>query len=221
MNDDERFTRLARLDPAAVADANKRLRVMSPDIRPVRDGAQLLGRARTVRCSEDFLAVIEALAEAQPGDVLVVDTGGSRAAVVGELFSIEAARRGLAGIVIDGGCRDTTTIKTLEMPVYATHSLPVSGSVSKLGEIGCPIDCGGVTVYPGEVLFGDDDGIVVLSDSELDEILPVAETIKRKETEVLRRMRGGESLLEMINLREHLDALRGGDTGSALRFLVD
>ena len=88
---------LLALDTSVLADVDKSLRVMGPALRPVARGRKLVGVARTVVAHEDFLTVIAALDASAPGEVLVVDTRGSRRAVLGELFSIEARRRGLAG----------------------------------------------------------------------------------------------------------------------------
>lgn len=212
-------SRLARIEPTHVADADKRLRVMDPGLRPVRGGLRLVGRALTVGCHEDFMSVIVALGRSQPGDVLVVDARGSRRAVAGELFSIEAARRGLAGLVVDGPVRDLVTLRTLDLPIYARSSNPLAGTARELGELGVPVTCGGVMVNPGDVLFGDDDGIVVASPAELAALLPAAEAIAAREEQAIARMRAGESLLDMLNAREHEAALRAGQD-SELKFTI-
>ncbi|MDP6182740.1 MAG: RraA family protein [Gammaproteobacteria bacterium] len=219
MDREEMFERLRRVDPAALADANKQLRVVSPEIRPLRSGLQLLGPAYTVRCEEDYLAVIAALEDAQPGDVLVIDTRGSRAAVVGELFSLEAARSRLGGIVIDGACRDISTITTLDLPVYARSVTPVSGAAKALGERQIKVVCGGVDVYPGDIVFGDDDGIVVVSPGELPELLMRAEEIKRIEEVVVEKLAEGTSLLSLLNYSQHRDRIEAGDRSTTLEFV--
>lgn len=218
MNPTELMTRLRGVDPAALADADKSIRVIAPEIRPVRLGLTLLGPAYTVRCTNDFFAIIAALDDAEPGDVLVVDTQGSTCAVVGELFSLEAERMGLGGIVIDGACRDVSTIRTLDLPVYARSITPVSGTVNTLGERQIPISCGGVPVNPGDILFGDDDGIIVATAQELEQLLVAAEAIKQTEIAVIDRVRAGESLLSVLNHREHAERLAAGDPSSKLQF---
>jgi regulator of RNase E activity RraA len=80
---------------------------------------QMVGRAHTVRFRDDFLTVIQALCDAEHGKVLVVDGGGGTRALAGELFATEAVRRKLAGIVIDGACRDTAKLTALHLPLYA------------------------------------------------------------------------------------------------------
>jgi len=114
------LARLAQLDCAAICDADKTIRVMDYGIRPISKRPKMVGIAHTVRCRDDFLSVIKGLEESVPGEVLVVDAGGSPTAVVGELFATEARRRGLAGIVVDGACRDTRTLQAmLDFSVYA------------------------------------------------------------------------------------------------------
>lgn len=154
------------------------------------------------------------------GEVLVIDTGASRRAVVGELFSLEAARRGLAGIVVDGPVRDTRTVRELDMPVYASAFCPCSGTATALTDTQCAIECGGVTVNPGDILVGDDDGIVIASADELIELVPIAREIERKETLLRERMAAGHPLVDMLNYREHFAAVARGET-SQLKFKLD
>lgn len=211
--------RLAQIDTASLADANKQLRVMDTAIRPVRAGLKLIGQARTVRCNNDFLTVIKALAESVAGEVLVIDTEGSRVAVAGELFSTEAARRGLAGLVIDGACRDTARLRTLDLPVYARSVLPLSGTTTTLFETQVPVRCGGVIVNPGDVVFGDDDGLIVATLDDLAAAVPLAEAIQAQEQIILERLAAGEGLLDMLNFDEHVQSVAAGRP-STLRFRV-
>lgn len=209
------------LDPAAFCDADKTIRVMSPDIARVNPGRKLIGPARTVRCFDDFLTIIEALDQASAGEVLVIDTQGTVRAVVGELFSLEAHRRGLAGIIIDGGCRDTETLAELDMPVYARHRTPVSGMVQNLHETQVSIICGNVTVHPGDIVFGDADGVVVMSEQQASELLPRAQEIKSTEQRAIAAMAAGRSLIDLTNFKQHAAAVRGGDKESRLSFTIE
>jgi RraA family protein len=211
---------LLELDCASFADADKSMRVMDSGLRAINSGVKLVGVARTVRCHEDFLAVIRALDAAQPGEVLVVDTQGSSRAVVGELFSMEAERRGLAGIIVDGPVRDVSTLRTLTLPVYARGLCPMSGTIRDLGALQVPVVCGGVAVNPGDIVMGDDDGLLVASAAELRALIPAAREVEARELKVRRLMAAGRSLTSMLSLAEHVEALQRG-VASKLTFKLD
>jgi regulator of RNase E activity RraA len=217
MNIEQLRERILKLDVASICDANKQIRIMDIEIKPLRLGMKLFGIARTVTCSNDYLTVIKALQEASAGEVLVIDCQNTRAAVAGELFSTEALRRGLGGIVTDGAVRDTPIIRTLDIPVYSRYINPMAGTATKVFETQIPITCGGVRVNPGDVLFGDDEGIVVATSSELAELIPIAEEIQLKEGAALVSMSKGGNLLDMLNFDEHFDKRKRGEE-SKLKF---
>ncbi len=230
MDSAEIIQRLAAVDSASLCDAHKSLqgtrkqlpdlRVPDPGIRPLRPGRKMVGAAHTVRCHNDFLAVIKGLKDSEAGDVLVVDSQGSQRAVAGGLFPTEGQRKGLAGIVIDGPCRDTATVTSLDIPYYARCSTPYAGTTTSHGETQIPVSLGGVTVNPGDIVFGDDDGLVVASAEDFETLLPIAESIVATEAVMMQRMNEqGISLLDMLNLDEHWTALDDGSE-SSLAFRV-
>jgi 4-hydroxy-4-methyl-2-oxoglutarate aldolase len=215
----ELIDRLHRVETSCVADADKSVRAIDTAIHPITNKERMIGIAHTVQCHEDFLTVLKALENAKAGDVLVIDTQNSVTAVAGELFASEAKRKGLAGIVIDGACRDTTALKQIGLPVYARSINPVSGMTQSIGKIGIPITCGGVNVSPGDLILGDQDGIVVMNENELIRILPLAEEIQQLETKLLNKIGSGESLLDLCNLSEHWNQ-REANRNSHLKFKI-
>jgi 4-hydroxy-4-methyl-2-oxoglutarate aldolase len=202
--------RLAAIDTTSLKDAaGPSLRVLPAALRPVRAGVRLLGRALTVDAREDLMPVLAGLAESGPGDVLVI-AGHPDHAVAGELFATEALRRGVTGLVIDGHCRDSRILAGLNLPVFARGVAPSACPARALPVTQVPIVIGDVTVRPGDVVLGDDDGIVVGSEDELWQALHGAEVIQQRETALRRAIEAGESLFDHLNVDEHVAALRDG-----------
>lgn len=201
--------RLAAVDTTSLKDAGPGLRVLPAALRPIRAGVRLVGRAVTVDGREDLVPVLAGLAAAGPGDVLVV-AGHPEHAVAGELFATEARRRGLAGIVIDGRCRDCRVLAQLDLPVYARGVAPSACPARALPVIQVPVLIGDVTVEPGDLVLGDDDGLVVGSAAEVAEAIDGAEAIQQREGALRAAIEAGESLFDHLNLDEHVAALRAG-----------
>jgi 4-hydroxy-4-methyl-2-oxoglutarate aldolase len=151
--------------------------------------------------------------------LVVVNRGGSRA-VVGELFATEARRRGLAGIVVDGLCRDVAGLGRLGLPVYARGTIPASGSTVSRAAVGQWVRCGDVEVSAGDVVFGDDDGLVIAAPERIAAALETAEAIARAERAMLTAMAEGRALHDLTNYAEHAERLDAGED-SRLEFRVD
>ncbi len=211
--------KLQMLDTAWVCDADKNLRVLDPEIRPLLPNLQMIGMASTVRCRGDFLSVIKALDEARENEVLIIDGGGEKIALSGELFSYEAKRKGLAGIVVDGACRDSSKIRKLQFPFYSRSITPMAGTASTIFATQIDVVCGGVQILPGDIIFGDSDGVVVINPGEVEDILYTAAQIQLTEEKVLAQLERGKSLLSLLNYREHYEKVGRGEE-SKLAFLV-
>lgn len=134
-------------------------------LSPLRRPARLLGNALTVRIPHTDGSVIRrALELAEPGDVLVIDVSGdTRRACWGELRAYAALRKGLAGVVTSGCVTDTHRLSRLDLPVYSRGASPLTTRALELeGEVNVPVGIEGVTVEPGDLIVGDDDGLFVV-----------------------------------------------------------
>lgn len=156
--------RVEFLPTALVSDAAAAPIAMAARIRPAWRGARLAGRAFTVRTPPcEYAAVREAVGRAVPGDVVVIDGGGAvECALWGGMLSRLGLERGFAGVVVDGAVRDLDEIEELGFPAFAVTSIPTPPRREQPGEIGVPITCGGVEVRPGDLVYGDRDGVVVV-----------------------------------------------------------
>ena len=233
---DSLLRELRQLDTSSLCDADKTsggngIRVIAPSIQAMNHRGDvppsiMAGVATTVSFSEpdDFLPVMRALAlEARADEVLVVNTLSSTKAVAGEIFVAEARRKGLAGIVIDGPIRDTAHLddvhSTKPMRMYATGATPYSGTTQSPGELHDTVTCGGVKVEPGDIVVGDDDGVVVGSVEAFSEIIPIAQKIQEIEEKLVNGIADNKSLTSMTNLEDHIqNRLEGKD--SNLEFKV-
>lgn len=202
--------RIARIPTAVLSDALGRLGTMAAAIKPMTRGMRLTGIAHTVRCFPgDYLTLLKALAEAREGEVLVVDGGGVvEAALMGKLMAIEARRKGLHGFVIDGAVRDLRGLEEVDVPIFARAATSRVGTAEHLQETQVPIICGGAPVQPGDIVRGDEDGVVVFSAKRLREVVGRALEVQRHEAEVVRKLKQGRPLAELMKLFDRLIQLR-------------
>ena len=212
--------RLLQIDVSALSDADKTLPIADPAIRAMIPDVRMAGPAFTVVAEDDHLPVLGAIAEAAPGDVIVIATNGGTRAVFGELFATEARRRGLAGIVADGYCRDLRGLRAIGLPVFARGTTPRSGTTVSRAAFGQAITVGGVEVSPGDIVFGDDDGLLIATGARIADALETAELIARSERAILAAQARGEPLHALTNHEEHVAALDRGEV-SSLAFRVD
>jgi RraA family protein len=164
---------LEQLPTAELADAAGVPIAMDARIRPVWRGAQLAGPAFTVRTPPgEHQAVREAAERAPAGAVVVVEGGGElRRALWGDKMAGLALERGLAGIVVDGAVRDVDGIEALGFPVFAAGVVPTPPERDRPGELDVPVTCGGLEVRPGDFVYGDSDGVVVVPREQHDAIV--------------------------------------------------
>lgn len=175
-----------------VSDQTSRMYCMSPEIRPLT-GLNLLGTAFTVNTAEgDNLMIHKAIDMAQPGDIIVVNAQGGRTrSVVGEMMVRHAAACGIAGIIVDGMTRDPEGICQAGIPVYSRGNVILGSQRNGPGEINVPISCGGAVVMPGDVVIGDQEGIVVLRPGDAADIVDAARKKHNQELEKRDKYKNG------------------------------
>lgn len=173
------------------------------DIKPVKLGFHMVGRALTVRTIDgDWAKPVEAIDKADKETVLVIDVNGGKTAIWGELATHSAKKKGLAGVVIDGAIRDLDDILKIDIPIYSRYVSPNAGEPKGLGEIGAEINCGGQTVKNGDWVIGDDSGVVVVPQEIAQEIANRALDVKEHENRIREEIKKGSSLGAVIKVKK-------------------
>jgi 4-hydroxy-4-methyl-2-oxoglutarate aldolase len=201
---DDWTSRLIDFDPATLYEASGHQGMVDPAIRPAWRGAKVCGRAATVECPPgDNLMLHVAVAHARPGVVLVATVGSYMlAGAWGEILTAAAQARGIAGLVIDGAARDMEAIESARFPVFSRGLAIGSCTKERAGRIDVPIQFGGITVRPGDLVFGDADGLVVVDQDRIDVVYEAALRRRAKEIEIMRGLREGRTTLELLGLRD-------------------
>ncbi len=163
------------------------------DLRPFHKGGRILGRAFTVKSAPgDNLMVHKAIDMAAPGDIIVVDAGGlQRNAIIGEIMSTHAAKRKLGGFIIDGPIRDVDSIGKSTFPVFAraiSHRGPYKEGP---GEINVTVSVDGMVVHPGDIIVGDQDGLLAIRPDVAEAIAKEVALVEKKEKEILAKIAKG------------------------------
>ncbi|MFJ7217482.1 RraA family protein [Amycolatopsis sp. NPDC098790] len=170
------------------------------------DGTPMAGTAVTVRTrAGDNLAVYRAFGHCRPGNVLVVDGGGALdQALMGDIMTSYAERAGLAGVVVDGAIRDVAAIRRRPFPVFArgvTHRGPHKNGP---GEVNVPVSIGGMVVHPGDLVVGDEDGVLAIPVADAPAVLAGARDQAAREEAALAAIAEGRYDLSWVASRERL-----------------
>jgi 4-hydroxy-4-methyl-2-oxoglutarate aldolase len=191
---------------AMLSDALGRWGNMDPTIRPVAAGMQCFGPAFTARCwPADNLTIHRAVELAAHGDVLVIDGGSGRdTALLGDILVYAARLRGLAGIVLQGLVRDSAALAAQGLPVFASGATARGPVKETLGPVQVPIQCGGVLVRPGDLVAGDDDGVVVVPREQAAAVAERLRVIHEREEQVKKALAAGHTTVEILGLRAKL-----------------
>lgn len=194
--------RLQGFDPATLYEAAGQKGMVDPAIRPAWPGARLCGVAFTLECPPaDNLMLHHAVAAAPPGVVLVGKLGSYLGTGAwGEILTVAAQSRGIAGLAVDGAVRDIEAIRPLGFPIFS-HGLAIGACTKeRFGTLNQPIMFGGVLVRSGDIIFGDADGLVVIEQERLDAVVAAAEARQRKEQYLIEQLKAGRTTIELLNL---------------------
>ncbi|GAA5199096.1 4-carboxy-4-hydroxy-2-oxoadipate aldolase/oxaloacetate decarboxylase [Microbacterium jejuense] len=193
---------LLRLGTATLYEASHSDCFLDASFRPAWEGSQIVGRALPVTAQQgDNLALHHGIEAAQSGDVLVVDAGGAPFGYWGEVMAVAARARGVRGLVIDGGVRDTAQLAGLGFPAFST-SISIRGTVKHwAGTIGLPITLRGRVVHRGDVVVADRDGVIVLPEDRYDEVLSASRERAAREDAYMARLSAGETTLDVYDFR--------------------
>jgi len=191
---------------ATVHEALGRVGYLGPEYRPAWAGARMGGTAVTVVCwPGDNLMIHVAVEQCRPGDVLVVATNSpSTDGLFGELFATALAHRGVRGVVLASGVRDVAELREMGFPAWST-AVSAQGSVkATAGAVNVPVVLGGQLVTPGDVVLGDDDGVMVVPRADVPRALAAAQARIDKEAASRAAFQAGELGLDRYGLRAKL-----------------
>ncbi|WP_313802163.1 4-hydroxy-4-methyl-2-oxoglutarate aldolase [Sphingobium sp.] len=189
---------------ATLHEAVGRRGALPSAIKPIDSGMRVVGPALPVRCPPgDNLWIHRALAEAAPGDVLVVACGpGDEFGYWGEIMATAAVARGVAGLVITGGVRDSLALIDLGLPTFAGR-ICIQGTgkdPAGNGAVGEPVRVGAAHIRKGDLIVGDADGVLVLTPEEAEWVIPAGRDRDSREASILEQVRAGALTLDVYNL---------------------
>lgn len=194
---------------ATIHEAQGRTGLLAPYMRPVFPGAHAVGSALTVLAHPgDNTMLHVAAAECQPGDIIVVALSAENSdGMLGDLLATSFRAHGGVGVVLDAGCRDVAALRNMEFPVWS-KCISAKGTVKgTLGSVNIPVVCAGAYIVPGDVIVGDDDGVVVVRQESIDQVIELAAQREGKETTVRDRLAAGELGLDIYSMRDKLAQL--------------
>lgn len=199
----ELFDAFHKVSTPNIADAMQKRGPMDGIVPRINRGTKMVGRALTVKTVDgDWAKPVEAIDKADKGTVIVVDAGGGKTAVWGELASWSCKVKSIAGVVIDGATRDIDTILDIDFPVFSRWVVPHAGEPKGHGEIGSEIECGGQRVRTGDWIVGDETSVVVVPQEVAVEMANRALDVLERENRIREEIKRGGTLSSVLELEK-------------------
>ncbi|MFF0459178.1 4-carboxy-4-hydroxy-2-oxoadipate aldolase/oxaloacetate decarboxylase [Streptomyces mexicanus] len=200
---------LAGYGTATVGEAMGRTGFLGTHLRPIQQGVRVAGTAVTVLCwPGDNLMIHAAVEQCGEGDILVVTTTSPCAdGLFGELFATALAHRGVRGVVLNTGIRDTAELRAMGFPAWSAAVSPQGTVKATGGSVNVPIVIGGQVIHPGDVIVADDDGVVVVPRERARDTAEASEAREQKEAAARAAFLEGELGLDRYGLRDKLKKL--------------
>ncbi len=194
---------------ATVHEAMGRRGAMTSSIKPIKKGIKICGQALTVDMpAGDNLMLIKAVSMAKKGQIIVINNGNVvDSGPFGEVLAVECMTKGVAGLVTSGSIRDSQAVTNLGFGVFASGLSIIGTTKAAAGKINHSITCGNVVVNPGDIILGDDDGIVVVPLGEARDVLKAAKQRDAKEADIMQQLKTGASLFDLYNYQNIIDQL--------------
>ncbi len=194
---------------ATVYEAAGRIGSVDPAIKPLGPGVRMLGPALTVQCfPKDNLMLHKALQVAQPGDIIIATTDGyPNAGYFGGLMATSALALKVGGLAIDGCVRDSAEILEMGFPIFSRGTCIRGTMKSNPGTINHPVVFGEVVVHPGDLVVGDDDGMVIIPQARIEDVLKASQKRVQNEIDKAAALRTGKTSMELNKLHAVIESL--------------
>ncbi len=204
------YRELARLGSATVYEAGGRGGYVDADLVQAVPGSRACGPARTVICGQDDNLMVHAvMAECLPGEVLVLTMPEPRpVALVGDLLATQAQAAGVAGILVDAAIRDAEELAEMGLPIWARWVRIRGAAKATAGQINVPVTVGGAQINPGDVVVLDADGVAIVPENRVAEVLEASLAREQKEQKKRAQLQAGAKSYELDGLRAVVEAQR-------------